>query len=29
MRLEGFATCLCAEISAWGLVTLANAGHLK
>jgi sigma-B regulation protein RsbU (phosphoserine phosphatase) len=28
MRLGGFATCLCAELSAAGTLTLANAGHL-
>jgi hypothetical protein len=28
MRVSGFATCLCAEISADGALTLANAGHL-
>jgi hypothetical protein len=28
MRLSGFATCLCVEISADGRLTLANAGHL-
>ncbi|HTX75726.1 MAG TPA: PP2C family protein-serine/threonine phosphatase [Terracidiphilus sp.] len=28
MRLGGFATCLCAEISPHGALTLANAGHL-
>jgi hypothetical protein len=28
MRLGGFATCLCAHISADGSLTLANAGHL-
>lgn len=28
MRLGGFATCLCAELSATGALTLANAGHL-
>jgi serine phosphatase RsbU (regulator of sigma subunit) len=28
MRVSGFATCLCAEISAHGVLTLANAGHL-
>jgi hypothetical protein len=28
MRLGGFATCLCADISANGTVTLANAGHI-
>jgi hypothetical protein len=28
MRVSGFATCLCAEISADGVLTLANAGHL-
>ena len=28
MRLGGFATCLCAELSATGTLTLANAGHL-
>jgi hypothetical protein len=28
MRLGGFATCLCAELSAGGDLTLANAGHL-
>lgn len=28
MRLGGFATCLCAELSAIGTLTLANAGHL-
>jgi serine phosphatase RsbU (regulator of sigma subunit) len=28
MRLGGFATCLCTEISADGTVILANAGHL-
>jgi serine phosphatase RsbU (regulator of sigma subunit) len=28
MRVTGFATCLCAEISADGALTLANAGHL-
>jgi hypothetical protein len=29
MRLGGFATCLCADISADGSLTLANAGHLS
>jgi sigma-B regulation protein RsbU (phosphoserine phosphatase) len=29
MRLGGFATCLCAELSASGTLTLANAGHLS
>ena len=28
MGLGGFATCLCAELSATGALTLANAGHL-
>lgn len=28
MRLGGFATCLCAEFSAEGAFTVANAGHL-
>lgn len=28
MRLGGFATCLCAELSAALTLTLANAGHL-
>jgi hypothetical protein len=28
MRLGGFATCLCADLSADGCLTLANAGHL-
>jgi len=28
MRLGGFATCLCAELSATGTLTLANAGHI-
>ena len=28
MRLGGFATCLCAELSADGALTVANAGHL-
>ena len=28
MNVHGFATCLCAEISAEGKLTLANAGHL-
>lgn len=28
MRVSGFATCLCAEISASCALTLANAGHL-
>lgn len=28
MRLAGFATCLCAELSPEGGLTLANAGHL-
>ena len=28
MRLGGFATCLCAELSATGALTIANAGHL-
>ena len=28
MRLGGFATCLCADISVDGSLTLANAGHL-
>jgi serine phosphatase RsbU (regulator of sigma subunit) len=28
MRLGGFATCLCAEISSGGSLVLANAGHL-
>jgi serine phosphatase RsbU (regulator of sigma subunit) len=28
MRLGGFATCLCADISADGSITLASAGHL-
>jgi hypothetical protein len=28
MRLEGFATCLCAELTANGTLTVANAGHL-
>jgi serine phosphatase RsbU (regulator of sigma subunit) len=28
MRLGGFATCLCAEFSAEGTLTVANAGHL-
>ncbi|MDE3186891.1 MAG: SpoIIE family protein phosphatase [Acidobacteriota bacterium] len=28
MRLGGFATCLCAELSADGTLTVANAGHL-
>jgi hypothetical protein len=27
-RLSGFATCLCADVAADGIVTLANAGHL-
>ena len=29
MRLGGFATCLCAEISPSGSLVLANAGHLS
>jgi serine phosphatase RsbU (regulator of sigma subunit) len=29
MRLGGFATCICAELSADGRVTFANAGHLS
>jgi Stage II sporulation protein E (SpoIIE) len=29
MCLGGFATCLCAELSAAGALTLANAGHLS
>ena len=29
MRLGGFATCLCAELSAAGRLTIANAGHLS
>ena len=28
MKIQGFATCLCAEISADGKLTVANAGHL-
>ena len=28
MRLAGFATCFCAEISQEGSFTIANAGHL-
>jgi Stage II sporulation protein E (SpoIIE) len=28
MRLGGFATCLCAELTANGTLTVANAGHL-
>ncbi|MBS1804884.1 MAG: serine/threonine-protein phosphatase [Acidobacteria bacterium] len=28
MRLGGFATCLCAELSAEGALIVANAGHL-
>jgi len=28
MHVSGFATCLCVEISADGILTLANAGHL-
>ncbi len=28
MQVSGFATCLCVEISADGVLTLANAGHL-
>jgi hypothetical protein len=28
MNVSGFATCLCAEISADGKLTLTNAGHL-
>ena len=28
MRLGGFATCVCADISEDGELTLANAGHL-
>ncbi|MGH9605969.1 MAG: PP2C family protein-serine/threonine phosphatase [Terracidiphilus sp.] len=28
MNLGGFATCLCADLSASGCLTLANAGHL-
>ena len=28
MRLGGFVTCLCGELSAAGILTLANAGHL-
>jgi phosphoserine phosphatase RsbU/P len=28
MRLGGFATCLCAELSSAGDLTVANAGHL-
>jgi phosphoserine phosphatase RsbU/P len=28
MRLGGFATCMCAEFSATGTLTLANAGHI-
>jgi sigma-B regulation protein RsbU (phosphoserine phosphatase) len=28
MNLGGFATCLCADISSDGMLTLANAGHL-
>jgi serine phosphatase RsbU (regulator of sigma subunit) len=28
MRLGGFATCLCAELTAAGTITIANAGHL-
>jgi Stage II sporulation protein E (SpoIIE) len=28
MHLGGFATCLCAELSTTGTLTLANAGHL-
>ena len=27
-RVGGFATCLCADVTAEGIVTLANAGHL-
>ncbi len=27
-RIGGFSTCLCAEVSSEGLLTLANAGHL-
>ena len=29
MRLGGFATCLCAELSPSGIITIANAGHLS
>ena len=29
MRLGGFATCLCAELSPIGDLTIANAGHLS
>jgi hypothetical protein len=29
MRVTGFATCLCAELSSTGVLTLANAGHLS
>jgi serine phosphatase RsbU (regulator of sigma subunit) len=28
MRLGGFATCICAELTANGTLTIANAGHL-
>ena len=28
MHLGGFATCLCAELSPSGVLTIANAGHL-
>jgi sigma-B regulation protein RsbU (phosphoserine phosphatase) len=28
MKITGFATCVCAEISADGKLTIANAGHL-
>jgi hypothetical protein len=28
MRLGGFATCLCADLSPEGALTIANAGHL-
>jgi serine phosphatase RsbU (regulator of sigma subunit) len=28
MRIGGFATCVCADLSANGSLTLANAGHL-
>jgi phosphoserine phosphatase RsbU/P len=28
LHVSGFATCLCAELSAAGSLTLANAGHL-
>jgi hypothetical protein len=29
MRLGGFATCICADLSADGTVKIANAGHLS